>query len=212
MDLQPLYQAVLDGNLKGVEEHVSKALDADVPAEKILNQALISAMNEVGDRFEKGDFFVPEMLVAARAMKAGIEILKPSLTAAGVEPVGKVVIGTVSGDLHDIGKNLVGLMLEGAGFEIVDVGTDVSADDFIEAIKREKPQILGLSALLTTTMNNAAAVMQALNESGMRDLVKVMIGGAPVTQGFADEIGADGYAEDAPAAAKKALSLLHPTD
>jgi 5-methyltetrahydrofolate--homocysteine methyltransferase len=165
-------------------------------------------MDEVGRRFESGDFFVPEMLIAARAMKTGVALLGPHLVNSGVKPIGKVVIGTVAGDLHDIGKNLVGLMLEGAGFEVVDVGTDVSSERFIEAVRNEKPNLLGLSALLTTTMAGMTDVINRLIENNLRDQVKVLIGGAPVTQTFAQQIGADAYADDAAGASRKAKELV----
>ncbi len=208
MDMSTIYEAVVRGDMVAAESGVKKAVGEGTAPEKVLNEGLIKAMDEVGTRFEAGEFFVPEMLIAARAMKAGIAILRPLLAEAGIEPVGKVVIGTVSGDLHDIGKNLVGLMLEGAGFEVIDVGTDVSADSFVEAVQNEKPQLLGLSALLTTTMTGATEVIQKLNEANIRESVKVMVGGAPVTQAYADQIEADGYASDAASASKKAKELL----
>jgi len=183
-----------------------------VAPEVILKEALISAMDEVGKRFEAGDFFVPEMLIAARAMKTGIALLRPLLAETGVEPVGKVIIGTVKGDLHDIGKNLVGLMLEGAGFEVVDLGTDVSIEAFVDSVRQEQPQILGMSALLTTTMPSAAEVVKALADAGVRGQVKVLVGGAPVTEAYAEQIGADGYAPDAAAAVKRAKNLIGLTD
>jgi 5-methyltetrahydrofolate--homocysteine methyltransferase len=208
MDMSTIYEAVVRGDMAAAESGVKEAVGEGTTPEKVLNEGLIKAMDEVGTRFEAGEFFVPEMLIAARAMKAGIAILRPLLAEAGIEPVGKVVIGTVSGDLHDIGKNLVGLMLEGAGFEVIDVGTDVSADSFVEAVQNEKPQLLGLSALLTTTMTGATEVIQKLNEANIRESVKVMVGGAPVTQAYADQIEADGYASDAASASKKAKELL----
>ena len=208
MDMSTIYEAVVRGDMPATESGVKEAIGEGTAPEVVLNEGLIKAMSEVGTRFEAGDFFVPEMLIAARAMKAGIAILRPLLAEAGIEPVGKVVIGTVSGDLHDIGKNLVGLMLEGAGFEVIDVGTDVSADSFVEAVQNEKPQLLGLSALLTTTMPGATEVIQKLNEANIRDSVKVMVGGAPVTQAYADQIEADGYASDAASASKMAKELL----
>ena len=164
-------------------------------------------MDEVGRRFEAGEYFVPEMLIAGRAMKAGIEKLRPLLAASGIKPLGKAVIGTVKGDLHDIGKNLVGLMLEGAGFEVIDVGADVTPEAFLDAVKTNTPDIVGMSALLTTTMTSASDVIKLLEESGLRDSVKVMFGGAPVTQEYVDQIGGDGYAPDAASAAKRAKEL-----
>lgn len=168
----------------------------------------MTAMAKVGALFEEGEYFVPELLVAARAMQGGMELLKPLLVAEDVEPIGKVVLGTVKGDLHDIGKNLVGMMLEGAGFEITDLGTDIEADKFVEAVKSTGAQILGMSALLTTTMSNMPSTIEALKQAGLRDSVKIMVGGAPVTQSFAEQIGADGYAPDASQAAKLALSYV----
>ena len=208
MNLDELKQSVIKGDMKGTQDLVNQALNKGVEAGNILKDALIPAMDEVGNRFEKGDFFVPEMLIAARAMKAGIEILKPLLADSGVESAGKVVIGTVKGDLHDIGKNLVGLMLEGGGFEVIDLGTDVSGEKFIEAVKSQKPHILGMSALLTTTMTSAVDVIKSLEKEGLRSKVKVMFGGAPVTEGYVEQIGADGYAPDAAVAVKKARELL----
>jgi len=208
MELKELKEDVINGDMNGARDHVNQALGEGNAPGAILKEALIPAMDEVGARFEKGDFFVPEMLIAARAMKAGIEILKPLLTESGVESAGKVVIGTVKGDLHDIGKNLVGLMLEGGGFEVIDLGTDVSVEKFTEAVRSEKPQILGMSALLTTTMSSAAEVIQSLEKEGLRDQIKVMFGGAPVTQAYVEQIGADGYAPDAAVAVKKARELL----
>jgi 5-methyltetrahydrofolate--homocysteine methyltransferase len=206
--MEEITQAVLKGNAAGAEAGVRAALKNGARPEAILKDGLIAAMEEVGRRFEAGEYFVPEMLVAARAMKAGIAVLKPALVETGVKPLGKVMLGTVGGDLHDIGKYLVGLMMEGAGFEVIDVGADVAAHAFVEAVRKERPHILGMSALLTTTMPNAEATIQALKQAGLRETVKVMVGGAPITQGYADEIGADGYAPDAPSAAQKAKFLL----
>jgi 5-methyltetrahydrofolate--homocysteine methyltransferase len=198
----------MEGNAQGAATHVQAALDADVAPGEILNQGCIAAMGEVGRLFEEGEMFVPEMLIAARAMQAGMNILKPHLAEGEITSAGKVVIGTVAGDLHDIGKNLVGMMMEGAGFEIVDLGTDVSADAFVGAVKEHNPDLIGMSALLTTTMPSMTATVEALTEAGLRDQVKVLIGGAPVTQTFADEIGADGFAPDASSATRKAKELL----
>jgi len=206
-ELKAIYDAILEGDMESVTEGVHASLDAGEAPGEILNTALISAMERVGNLFEEGEYFVPEMLVAARAMKAGLEILRPHLADSGVDPVGKVVIGTVKGDLHDIGKNLVGMMLEGAGFEIVDLGTDVTPDLFVAAIQ-EGADVVGLSALLTTTMNNMSAVLIALQASGYRDQVKVIIGGAPVTNEFAQKIGADSYAADASGAVRVVKQLL----
>jgi 5-methyltetrahydrofolate--homocysteine methyltransferase len=208
MDINSIYKAVVGGDRNAVEAGVKKALEEGTAPDLILNEGLIKAMDEVGKRFESGEFFVPEMLIAARAMKTGVAILGPHLINSGVKPLGKVVIGTVAGDLHDIGKNLVGLMLEGVGFEVIDVGTDVSSERFIEAVRNEKPNLLGLSALLTTTMTGMTEVIKKLVENNLRDGVKVFIGGAPVTQSFADSIGADGYADDAASASRKAKELM----
>ena len=206
--LDDLKQNVIDGNATSVPELVKQAMSEGVPPEKILNQGLISGMAEVGRLFEEGEFFVPEMLIAARAMKAGLALLRPHLAAANVKAVGKVVLGTVQGDLHDIGKNLVGMMLEGAGFEVVDLGTDVSPDKFVAAVKEHKPDLIGCSALLTTTMPKMKTTIQALTEAGLRGSVKVMIGGAPVTEKYAAEIGADLYAPDASSAANRAKQAV----
>ncbi len=206
--LDDLKQNVIDGNAASVPDLVKQAMSEGVPPEKILNKGLISGMAEVGRLFEEGEFFVPEMLIAARAMKAGLELLRPHLAAANVKAVGKVILGTVQGDLHDIGKNLVGMMLEGAGFEVIDLGTDVSPDKFVAAVKEHKPDLVGCSALLTTTMPKMKTTIQALTEAGLRPSVKVMIGGAPVTEKYAAEIGADLYAPDASSAANRAKQAV----
>ena len=206
--IEKIYQGVLDGDREIVVEGVQEAIDAKLTAEKVLKEGMMAAMAKVGALFEEGEYFVPELLVAARAMQGGMELLKPLLVAEDVEPIGKVVLGTVKGDLHDIGKNLVGMMLEGAGFEITDLGTDVEADKFVEAVKSTGAQVLGMSALLTTTMSNMPSTIEALKQAGLRDSVKVMVGGAPVTQSFAEQIGADGYAPDASQAAKLALTYV----
>jgi len=202
-----LFEAVLLGNAEGVKEGIQEALDAGLSPEVILNQGMIDAMREVGRRFEAGEYFVPEMLVSARAMQAGMADLKPYLQQSDIKPMGRVVIGTVKGDLHDIGKNLVALMLEGAGFEIIDLGVDVAAEDFVKSIREEHPDILGLSALLTTTMLSMKQAIEAVAEAALRDKVKIMVGGAPVTDAYALEIGADGYAPDASQAVALAKSL-----
>lgn len=206
--IQSMQESVINGQRGEVESLVHKALDAKLPPEEILNSGLIAAMKEVGARFEAGDFYVPEMLIAARAMQAGLAILKPFLLSGGIESSGKVVIGTVKGDLHDIGKNLVSMMLEGAGFEVVDLGTDATPEKFVNAIKANNAGLVGMSALLTTTMSNMKLIIAALKEAGLREHVKVMIGGAPVTENFAKEIGADGYAPDASRAVTLAKTLL----
>ncbi len=206
-NLQAIYDGVIDGDAGAVEVEVKAALDAGVSARSVLDDGLVKAMGQVGAYFEEGTFFVPEMLVAARAMKAGLTILRPYLVEEDVEPVGTVVIGTVQGDLHDIGKNLVGMMLEGAGFEIVDLGVNVAPAKFVEAVNNGAG-MLAVSALLTTTMPNMKAVINSLEQAGVRDQVKVLVGGAPVTQSFADQIGADGYAKDASQAATLATKLV----
>jgi 5-methyltetrahydrofolate--homocysteine methyltransferase len=207
MSLESIYEAVLTGNAKAAADTES-ALDAGTSAADILHNACIPAMTEVGRLFEIGEKFVPEMLIAARAMQAALEILRPELVEAEVEAVGKVVIGTVAGDLHDIGKNLVGMMLEGAGFEIIDLGTDAKPEQFVAAVQEHEPDLVGMSALLTTTMTSISRTIDALTEAGLRDKVKIMIGGAPITQAFADQVGADGYAESAGGASRLAKKLL----
>lgn len=206
--VQEVYSAVLNGIASEVKEKVQLAIDNGIEAEKILNSGLIAAMKEVGQLFEDGEYFVPEMLISARAMQSGMIILRPFLVAQDIKPIGKVVIGTVKGDLHDIGKNLVSMMLEGSGFQIFDLGTDVSPEKFLEAINTYKPDIVGMSALLTTTMANMEKTMLFLEENGARKGVKVLIGGAPISQKYADDIGADGYAPDASQAAVIASRLM----
>ncbi len=206
--IQEIFTNVMEGQSEAVQSKVQAALDAGIAAAEILNEGMISAMAEVGRLFEEGEYFVPEMLIAARAMQAGLALLKPRLVDSGVKAVGKVVIGTVKGDLHDIGKNLVAMMLEGAGFEVVDLGTDVSPEKFVAAARANNAQIVAMSALLTTTMPGMKTTIEALNTSGLRDQVKVMIGGAPVTQDYANLIGADGYSSDASRAVAKAKMLL----
>ncbi len=206
--LNPIYQSVLEGNMHAITDQIQAALDSGISPGDILNEGMVTAMDKVGALFEEGEYFVPEMLISARAMQQGLQILRPHLVAADFTPEGKVVIGTVKGDLHDIGKNLVGMMLEGAAFDIVDLGTDVTPEAFVEAVQTHAPHVVGLSALLTTTMPNMEKTIAALVEAGVRDQVKVMIGGAPVTQQYADSIGADGYAADASRAVAVAKSIL----
>jgi 5-methyltetrahydrofolate--homocysteine methyltransferase len=208
MSLETIYQAVLDGDAPAAEVAVKDALAASVPAEDILQKACIPAMGEVGRLFEEGEKFVPEMLISARAMQKSVALLKPLLAQGNVQSVGKVVVGTVQGDLHDIGKNLVRMMLEGAGFEVIDLGTDVTPHKFVEAVRQHNPQLVGMSALLTTTMPSMKKCIEALQEAGLRGQVKVLIGGAPVTEAYANQIGADGYAPDASSAARKAKALV----
>jgi 5-methyltetrahydrofolate--homocysteine methyltransferase len=206
--LAPIYQGIIDGDMQAVKTRVQEAVDAQLPAGTILKEGLVPAMAEVGRLFEEGEYFVPEMLVAARAMQGGLEILKPLLVASDVKPAGKVIIGTVKGDLHDIGKNLVAIMMEGAGFEIHDLGTDVPPEKFVEAVNTFQPNIICMSALLTTTMTNMGVTVGALRQAGLREKVKIMIGGAPITDAYAKQIGADGYAPDASSAARLALSYV----
>lgn len=206
--IQTLYDAILNGNAKAAKEITQTSLAAGANPQALVDDTMIPAMNEVGRRYEANEYFVPELLIAARAMKASLELIRPLLSARGAEPVGRVVIGTVQGDLHDIGKNLVGAMLEGAGFEVIDLGVDVSPEKFMNAAKEKNATLIALSALLTTTMHSMKAVMEKLKESGMRGTVKVMIGGAPVTQKYADEIGADGYSSNANAAVALARKLV----
>ncbi len=205
--LEAIFNAVLDGDAAGSKSGVEAALAAGLVPDTILKDGLIAAMGEVGRLFEENEYFVPEMLVSARAMQAGLALLKPYLAESGVAPAGKVVVGTVKGDLHDIGKHLVAMMLEGAGFEVVDLGTDVAPDKFVKAVLEHKPQVIGMSALLTTTMPSMGGTVKALQEAGVRDQVKVMIGGAPVTDKFASQIGADGYSPDASSAVRLARTL-----
>jgi 5-methyltetrahydrofolate--homocysteine methyltransferase len=206
--IQGIYDAVVEGQHKAVVQKVQEALDAGTPADVILTQGLVTAMSEVGRLFEEGEFFVPEMLIAARAMQAGLGLLKPHLVEANIQSTGKVVLGTVKGDLHDIGKNLVAMMLEGAAFEIVDLGSDVSPEKFVEAVETSGAQILAMSALLTTTMPNMKNTIDALEAAGLRNKVKVIIGGAPITDAYAKQIGADGYASDASRAVSLAKALM----
>jgi len=205
--LQKIASNLYDGEDQEVAQLVQQALDQSMAAEEILQDGLIAGMDEVGKDFKAGELFVPEVLIAARAMHAGMDILRPLLADSDAISAGKYVIGTVKGDLHDIGKNLVKMMLEGAGFETIDLGTDVSSEDFVTAVREHQPKLLGMSALLTTTMVQMKATIEALQEAGLRDAVKVMIGGAPVTAAFAQEIGADAYAPDAATAVDVARDL-----
>ena len=207
-DLKKLYDAIVDGDAKTSKALATQAMEAKLDPKKLLDEYMIPAMNEVGRRFETNEYFVPELLIAARAMKQALEIIKPALVATGAEPVGKVAIGTVKGDLHDIGKNLVAAMLEGGGFEIIDLGVDVAPEKFIGAVKEKGANIIALSALLTTTMPSMKATIEQLQEAGIRDQVKVMIGGAPVTQKYADKISADGYSDNASGAVTLARKLI----
>jgi len=205
-DLQAIADAVIKGDRNTVSAETEKALSSGVPAADVLNQGLVAGMEVVGKRFKANEIYVPEVLIAARAMKAGMALLEPALAKAGVKPVGTVVLGTVKGDLHDIGKNLVGMMLTGGGLKVVDAGTDVPPEKFVEMVKSSGAQVCAMSALLTTTMPQMGAVVQALKSAGVK--VKTIIGGAPVTQSYADEIGADGYAADAASAVDVTRKLL----
>jgi len=205
-DLKALADAIIRGDRNAAVEITEAALDEGSAAETVLNEGLIAGMDVVGDRFKKNEIYIPEVLIAARAMRSAMEILEPELAAAGVEPIGRFLIGTVQGDLHDIGKNLVAMMLKGAGFDVVDLGVDITPEVFVERAKATGVQLIGMSALLTTTMPAIEKTVKALRDAGVS--AKVMIGGAPVTQGYADKIGADGYAADAASAVDVAKSLV----
>ncbi|MGQ9541526.1 MAG: corrinoid protein [Armatimonadota bacterium] len=207
-ELKALAQAILEGKRNDAVELTQKLVDAGVTPKQILDDGLIAGMSVAGEKFKNGEYFVPEILVAARAMKAAMELLRPLLVATDVQPIGTIVIGTVRGDLHDIGKNLVAMMVEGAGFRVVDLGVDVTADKFIAAAKEHNPQIVGISALLTTTMTYIPEVIKAFDSEGLRPKVKIIVGGAPVTQEWANQIGADAYAPDAATAVDKCKELL----
>jgi methylmalonyl-CoA mutase cobalamin-binding domain/chain len=206
--LQGLYDQTLVGNAPAVLDLTNEGLATGLTPERMLFEALIPSLEEVGARFERGDFFVPEMLIAGKAMSGALDLLRPLLAETGAETVGKFVMGTVKGDVHDIGKNLVNIMLEGAGFEVIDLGVQVAPEKFIAAIEEHRPDIVGFSAFLTTTMPMFKANINALQKAGLREKVIVMVGGAPVTQEYADAVGADGYAADASAAVKLAKSLI----
>jgi len=205
-DLKVLADAVIKGDQSTAVELTRAAIDEGVAAKTILDDGLIAAMDDVADLWKRNEFYIPEVLIAARAMKSAMEILEPELVKAGVEPVGKFLVGTVQGDLHDIGKNLVAMMLKGAGFEVTDLGVDVSPEEFVEQAKATGIQLIGMSALLTTTMPAMEKILKALRDAGVS--AKIMIGGAPVTQGYADKIGANGYAPDAASAVDLAKSLV----
>jgi 5-methyltetrahydrofolate--homocysteine methyltransferase len=206
--LKEIFDGIIRGDQNQVPEKVQEALDQGIDLNVILNEGMVAAMAEIGRGFEEGEYFVPELLIAARAMKAGMAILKPRLIEADIPPAGKVAAGTVKGDLHDIGKNLVCMMLEGAGFEIEDLGVDVSPEQFVDAVKTKGVDVIAMSALLTTTMPNMKTTIEALEEANLRGQVKVMIGGAPVTDEYAQQIGADGYAPDASRAVALAKTLV----
>ncbi len=206
--MSDLYDAVLNGNAKAAAEATRKALEGGAAALDLVQKEMVPAMDEVGRRFECEDYFVPELLLSARAMKAALELIRPLLTASGAQPAGRVVIGTVKGDLHDIGKNLVASLLEGGGFEVFDLGADVSPDKFVDAVRANGANLVCVSALLTVTMPGMKTVVQAMDAAGLRPATKIMVGGAPVTQRFADEIGADGYGENAAVAVAVARKLM----
>ncbi len=205
--LTEITKTVIEGNYDAIVGITERALKEGLSAKEILDNGLVPGMDHVGDEMARGNMFIPEVLLSARVMKTSLEVIKPLLIKAGAKMIGRVVIGTVQGDLHDIGKSLVGMMLEGAGFEVVDLGKDVAPEAFVEAVKKEKPDIVGMSALLTTTMRNMGVTIEALKEAGLRDQVKIMVGGAPLTRDFAEKIGADGYASDAPAGIAMARKL-----
>lgn len=206
--LSKISSCVIEGNLGDIKALTDQALGEGISAKDILDQGLMPGMDHVGAEFKAGNMFVPEVLRSAKTMSGSMEILKPILSESGVEMVGKVILGTVKGDLHDIGKNLVGMMCEGAGFEVVDLGKDISPEAFVEAVKEHNPDIVGMSALLTTTMRTMESTIKALEEAGLRDKVKIMVGGAPVTKDFAEKIGADAYASNAAAAAEMATKIV----
>ena len=205
-DLKALADAVIKGDQSTAVEITKAALEEGTPPKSVLNDGLIAGMDVIGGRFKKNEVYIPEVLIAARAMKMAMEFLEPELVKAGVKPIGKCLIGTVQGDLHDIGKNLVAMMLKGAGFEVIDLGVDVEPDKFVEQVKAQGVQVVGMSALLTTTMPGMEKAIKAIKDAGVS--AKIMIGGAPVTQGYADKIGADGYAADAASAVDIAKSLV----
>ncbi|HEY8477990.1 MAG TPA: corrinoid protein, partial [Chloroflexota bacterium] len=203
MDLKGLMDAIIVGDADTAVKHVQQGIEEGVDPQVMIQEAMIPAMQEVGDRFARNEYYVPEMLVAARAMQKGLDLLRPLMVGEkAVEPIGKAVIGTVKGDLHDIGKNLLGIMLEGAGFEVIDLGRDTKPEKFVNAVREHQPQVVGMSALLTTTMPNMRVTINALKEAGLRDKVKIMVGGAPLTPRYAEESGADAYAPDAATAVK----------
>jgi 5-methyltetrahydrofolate--homocysteine methyltransferase len=205
--LEQLSESLIKGQAEEVKKLVSQAIEEKIPVKDILDKGLIAGMMIIGARFKKNEVYVPEVLIAARAMNFGMEILSPLLAEAGVEPVGKIILGTVKGDLHDIGKNLVGMMLKGAGFEVIDLGIDIPSEKFVETAKQSQTKLIALSALLTTTMPAMKDTIEALRQAGLKS-VKTIIGGAPVTQEYADEIGADGYAPDAASAVEVSKKLL----
>ena len=209
-DLKQLYDSVVSGDAKATQALTQQALADGVDPLKLVNEYMVPAMDEVGRRFEANEYFVPELLISARAMKAALELIRPLLTARGDQPLGRVAIGTVKGDLHDIGKNLVGSLLEGGGFEVIDLGVNVTPEKFIESVNAKQANVIAMSALLTTTMPAMKTTIDALKQAGVRSKVKVLIGGAPITQKYADEIGADGYSENAVGAVALAKKAVKP--
>jgi 5-methyltetrahydrofolate--homocysteine methyltransferase len=207
-NFQEISDALIEGNAKRVAELTNIAIGEKVPPKEILEKALLPGLNVIGIRFKNNECFVPEVMVAARAMNSGMAIIKPFLAKKDLNTQGKVVIGTVAGDLHDIGKNLVGIMLEGSGFEVIDLGIDVTPEKFVETVKTQHPKIVAMSALLTTTMGSMKSIIEALEKSGLRKEIKIMIGGAPITQRYADQIGADGFAPDAASSVETAKQLV----
>ena len=209
-DLKPLHDAIITGDAKTAKATTEQALAAGIEPLRLVQEFMMPAMDEVGKRFECNEYFVPELLLSARAMKAALELIRPLLASSGAKPAGRVAIGTVKGDLHDIGKNLVGAMLEGGGYEVIDLGVNVTPQQFVAAVKEKNANILAMSALLTTTMPAMKSTVEALQQAGVREQVKIIVGGAPITQKYADEIGADGFSESAAgavAAAKKAVGV-----
>ncbi|MBN1541870.1 corrinoid protein [candidate division KSB1 bacterium] len=207
--LEELAESIIKGQAPAAEQLTEKALAEGIIPETVLKEGLIKGMDVVGAKFKANEFYVPEVLIAARAMKSGMKILRPRLAESGVQPVGRFIVGTVKGDLHDIGKNLVAMMMEGAGFEVIDMGVDVTPEKFVEKIKETKAEFVGMSALLTTTMVKMKDTIEAIQSSGIRDSVKIVVGGAPLTQKFADEIGADGYAPDAASAVQVVKDMIN---
>lgn len=208
MDLIKIKDAILNGNIAATPQLVKEAISEGVTPEEILNKGLIAGMSVVGDKFKANEIFVPEVLIAAKAMHAGLDILEPFLVESGVKPKAKIVIGTVKGDLHDIGKNLVAMMFKGAGFAVVDLGIDIPPEVFIKRVEEEKASVIAMSSLLTTSMPSMKETVEVLKKTGLTSRVKIIIGGAPVTQRYADEIGADGYAADASSAVDKIKEIL----
>lgn len=207
-ELQEMATLLEQGNVNAVKTLTQRLLDNGVPAQTILNEGLIAGMAVVGEQMRCGEMYLPEVLQSASVMHAAMDILKPHLLSGGVEPIGRIVLGTVKGDMHDIGKNLVGIMLQGAGFEIIDLGINTPPEEFVEAIRQHRPKLVGLSAMLTTTMLVMKKTIEVINTSGVRSQIKIIIGGAPITQRFSDEIGADAYAKDAVSAVDKVKELL----